>query len=70
MSFSSPRSQLATSAPNTANGTAVSTAIGSVQRSYCAARIRNTITSAITNTVDEAPPVDCSWNAEPVHARV
>ena len=33
------------SAPNTANGTARSTASGSDQRSYCAARIRNTMTS-------------------------
>src|SRR3546814_5419877 len=37
-------SQIAKMAPNTANGTAVTTASGSIQRSYWAAKIRNTMT--------------------------
>ncbi|MNY76867.1 hypothetical protein D3C86_2165880 [compost metagenome] len=49
-SFGMPRSRIASSAPNSANGTASSTPIGSDHDSYCAARIRNTISKAKLNT--------------------
>ena len=43
-------------APNSAKGTASSTPKGSVHFSYCAARIRNTITSAKPNTRPAVEP--------------
>ena len=63
-----PRSQTASSAPSTPNGTAVITLPGSDHDSYCAARIRNTMTRPNTNTSAEAL-LDCfSSYACPDHA--
>ena len=44
-------------APNRANGTAVMTASGNDQRSYCAARIKNTATSPNRKPVEPVPAV-------------
>ena len=55
-----PRSQMAVMAPSTPNGTAVSTVSGSDQLSYCAARIRKTMTSASTKTRE--PPLLTSFS--------
>ncbi|MNZ61047.1 hypothetical protein D3C78_791300 [compost metagenome] len=60
-SLSSPRSQIARIAPNTAKGTAVTTASGRVQRSYWAARMRNTRIRPKTNAVLPEPWVCSSW---------
>ncbi len=68
MSLSMPRSQTKPSAPNSANGTASSTAAGRPQRSYCAARIRNTMMIASPNAKIDALPVRFSWNACPVQS--
>ena len=68
MSFSMPRSQIAAIAPNSAKGTASSTPIGSVHFSYCAARIRNTITSAKANTRPAVEPAFFSSYDWPDHA--
>ncbi|MNY50965.1 hypothetical protein D3C86_1865170 [compost metagenome] len=65
-SFWMPRSHTARMAPNTAKGTAVTTASGRVQRSYWAARIRNTMIRPKTKAVPPEPWVAISWNAEPV----
>lgn len=46
-----PRPHVATKAPNTPKGTAVSTESGNDHDSYCAARIRKTITSASTKMI-------------------
>ena len=56
-----PRSQTAASAPNVPNGSASSTESGSDQRSYCAARIRNTMITASTSEKPDAPPERFSW---------
>ena len=55
MSFVSPLAQTATSEPKTANGTAVMTASGMSQRSYCAARIKNTKIIPKINAVEPVP---------------
>ena len=70
MSFSRLRSSTKASAPVMANGTANSTPSGRPQRSYSAARIRYTITSAKPKANTDALPVRFSWNAWPVHAMV
>ncbi len=69
MSLLMPSASTASSAPSTAKGTASSTATGSDQRSYCAARIRNTMNKATTKAMIDALPVRFSWNACPVQAR-
>ena len=68
MSLLMPRISTATSAPSTANGTESSTAKGSDQRSYCAARIRNTMISANPKANVEALPTRLSWKACPAHS--
>lgn len=60
-SLDSPRSHTARMAPNTAKGTAVTTAMGSVQRSYWAARMRNTMISPNRKAVPPEPWVASSW---------
>ena len=68
MSLGMPRIITAASAPNSANGTAMITASGSDQRSYCAARIRKTIRMPKPKAMAEAVPVRFSWKACPVQA--
>jgi hypothetical protein len=62
-----PRSRIASSAPNRANGTAMSTPNGSDHFSYCAARIRNTMMIPNTNTRLPVEPDLISSNASPLH---
>ena len=56
-----PRSHTAASAPKVPNGSASSTANGSDQRSYCAARIRNTMITASARAKVDAPLERFSW---------
>ena len=63
------RSQVATRAPNTPKGTAVSTASGSDQLSYWAARIRKTMTSASTKMTVVSALASFSCRAEPTQPR-
>jgi hypothetical protein len=56
-----PRSQTAASAPKVPNGSASSTDSGSDHFSYCAARIRNTMTAARPSARPEVPLDFFSW---------
>src|ERR1019366_6055060 len=56
-----PRIQMPSSAPSTPNGTPSSTANGTDQLSYCAARTRNTINSPSVNTSAASPLETRSW---------
>ena len=47
---------IARNAPNSANGTAISTPTGNDHFSYWAARIRNTMIRPKMNTAPEVPP--------------
>ncbi|MNS91907.1 hypothetical protein D3C72_1260190 [compost metagenome] len=60
-SFWMPRSHTARMAPNTAKGTAVTTASGKVQRSYWAARMRNTMIRPKTKAMLPEPWEASSW---------
>ncbi|MNI52742.1 hypothetical protein D3C73_1075450 [compost metagenome] len=63
-----PRISTASNAPKMAKGTASSTPTGNDHFSYCAARIRKTITRPKMNTCDEAPPLFFSSKASPLRA--
>src|ERR1051325_2528152 len=56
-----PLNQTAASAPNVPNGIARSTESGSDHFSYCAARIRNTMTTARPSARPEVPAERFSW---------
>ena len=64
------RIQVATSAPNTPKGTAVSTARGRDQDSYWAARIRKTMTRASTKMMVVSALASFSCRAEPTQPRL
>ena len=61
MSLGWPRSHTPKKAPSTPNGTPSSTANGSDQLSYCAARTRNTMTRPSAITAPAAPLEERSW---------
>ena len=61
---------IAASAPNVPNGSASITASGSDQRSYCAARIRNTMSAASPSARIEVPPERFSWNEAPPQSKL
>jgi len=65
-----PRRYTAASAPNVPNGSASSTDSGSDQRSYCAARIRNTITTARPSAKPAAPLDFFSWYDVPPQSKL
>ena len=65
-----PRSQTAASAPKVPNGSASSTESGSDHFSYCAARIRNTISAPSASTSTEVPPDLFSWYEAPLQSRL
>ena len=68
MSLGMPRIITAAKAPHNANGTARITASGKDHFSYCAARIRNTMTMPKPKATAEVVPVRFSWKAWPVQA--
>ena len=63
-----PTTQTAISAPKVPNGRASITDSGSDQRSYSAARIKNTMITARPKAIPVVPELRFSWNAEPVHS--
>src|SRR6266513_2436804 len=64
-SLVNPRSHTAASAPNVPNGSASRTDSGSDHFSYCAARIRNTISAASASAMPAVPLDLFSWNEAP-----
>ena len=68
-SFVCPRSQTAASAPNMPNGSASITDSGSDHFSYCAARIRNTMSAASASAIIDVPPERFSWNDAPLQSK-
>jgi len=67
-SFASPLIQRAPSAPRTPSGTASSTASGTSQLSYWAARTRNTKSADRAKTNPARLPASISWKARPDHS--
>ncbi len=65
-----PRSHTAASAPKVPKGSAISTDSGSDHFSYCAARIRNTITTARPSARPEVPAERFSWNDAPPQSKL
>ncbi|MNL05761.1 hypothetical protein D3C87_1263730 [compost metagenome] len=69
-SFDKPRSRIAIKAPKMPNGTAVRIESGKDHDSYCAARIRNTMTMPNTKTIVVVLPDFFCSNASPLQAKL